>query len=84
MNWELVKWVAGILLTAGAIKFVFTAFRSIFSKENFEDILDAVGEKCSEGAEATGNFVKKKMAEHKVKCKIKKAEKQNKPIVYIR
>ena len=80
MNWELVKWVGGVLLTAGAIKFLITGFKTIFSKENFEDVLDAVGEKCSDAATGTSNYVKKKMAEYK----IKKAKKENKPIVYIR
>ena len=84
MNWELVKWVAGTLLTVAGVKFVWTAFRTIFSKDNMEDALDALGDKCSEGAERTGEYLKRKMVKHKIKKQAEKDKKNGKVIAYIR
>ena len=80
MNWELVKWVAGVLLTVAAIKFVWTAFRTLFSKENFEDALDSVGTACGNAATRMANGIKKKI----VKAKKANVQKDNTPKVYIR
>lgn len=80
MNWELVKWVVGVLLTFAAIKFVWTAFRSLFNKETMEDVLDTMGDKISDASHTINKKLKKKAMERRVQ----KAEKKNKPVVIIR
>ena len=82
MNWELVKWVAGVLLTVAGIKFVWTAFRAIFSKENMTDVLESIGDKCSDAAYSSGEFIRKKVVQHKKRKQEKKDE--QKVIAYIR
>ena len=80
MNWELVKWIVGVLLTFAAIKFVWTAFRSLFSKETMEDMLDTMGDKISDASHAVTKKLKKKAMERRVQ----KQENKNEPIVIIR
>lgn len=84
MNWEIVKWVAGVLLTFAGIKFVWTAFRAIFSKENMTNVLENIGDKCSDAAYEGGEFIRRKMVEHKKRRQAKKNKEEGKVIAYIR
>ena len=80
MNWGLIGTVAGVLLTFAGIKFVWVAFRTLFSRDTMEDVLSAAGDGFSNAGRKFGNFIKKKSTERK----IAKAEEENKPIVIIR
>ena len=84
INWDIIKWLGGLLATFGIIKIVWAVFRELFNKDNIADALQAVGEKCSDGAEWTAGKVRKKMVMAKQRREIRKAKKDNRPIVYIR
>ena len=47
MNWGLIAWVAGALLTIYAIKFVFMAIKTLFSKDTMQTVSDAMGRSIS-------------------------------------
>lgn len=82
MNWNLVAWVAGTLMTFVGIKFVIVAIKTLFSKEMMTDAIGAIGDHISDANAALTNKLKTKMAQRKAR---KEAEKQqNKPMVYIR
>lgn len=84
MNWDIVKWIAGVLLTFAGVKFVWVAFRAIFSKDNMTNVLENIGDRCSDAAYEGGEFMRRKMVEHKKRRQAKKDEKDGKVIAYIR
>lgn len=76
MNWGLIAWFAGVVLTFAGIKFVWVFLRSILSKETMEDVIDAAGNGISNAGRSFSNYIKKKGEE-------RKSKKEN-PIVTIR
>jgi DNA-binding transcriptional regulator GbsR (MarR family) len=86
MNWGLVGWFFGVLLTLAALKFVWTVFRTLFSKETMEDVIDAAGDKIHDLGENMTNSMKKAAAKRRAKKKAEEAKKkkeQDKPLVLI-
>lgn len=82
MNWELIRWFAGICLTIVGLKFVLVMVKTLFSKEMMQDAIGAVGDKISDANYKMTNSLKRKMAEKKAR---REAEKEkNKPMVFIR
>ena len=79
MNFELVLWFAGVIATLIGIKFIWTIFRTLFSKQSMVRVIDKVGEKASN----TSERMAEKVAESIEKRREKKRE-ANKPVVYIR
>jgi len=79
MNWSLVAWFAGVLITFGALKFVWAFFRELTSKDARQRVVDAVGDRINEGARDFGNYVKMKTVERK-----QRKQEENKPIITIR
>ena len=79
MNWELVKWFAGICLTLGGIRIVWTMFRSIFSKDSIHGVMDAAGNRIDEAGGRLTDTLKKKAEERK-----QKKERENRPIITYR
>ena len=80
MNWGLVAWVAGVLLTIYAIKFVFMAIRTLLSKDTMEDVMDIMGNSISNANKKFKRFLKKKSTQKKMQKKIE----ENKPMVIVR
>ncbi len=69
---EFVLWLAGVMATIVACKFVFAVFRRLGSKANLEAVIDRANEGISNGAN--------RMVDH---FKKRKERKQEKPIVTI-
>ena len=80
MNWGLVAWVTGALLTIYAIKFVFIAIRSLLSKDTMESVMDVMGERVNR---MNKNF-KKYLKNRSAKKKMLKQIEEGKPMVDIR
>ena len=82
MNWELVKWFGGVIGTLIGIKFIWTLFRTLFSKESMVKVIDSVGT----GASNAANKMTDKFQEKVKKAKERREEEKqkNKPEVMIR
>lgn len=65
MNWNFVMWFAGILATFAAIKFLMVTFKSLFSKESMQNVLDRVGDGVSSANEKLTEKMKEKVAERR-------------------
>lgn len=83
MNWGLVGWIIGALLTIYAIKFVFLLMKSIFSKETMRNGMEVLGDSVSSATKKFERFLKKKAKERKVKKYNKEAEKTKLPTITI-
>lgn len=79
MNWNLIGWFAGVLVTFGVLKFIWAFFRALTGKEARDRMIEGVSEKITGGAEEMSNFIKKKAAERK-----QRKEDENRPIITIR
>ena len=78
MNWGIIGWVLGALLTIYSIKFVFTAVRTLLSKETMETVLDSAGNSIHRANRNFKRYLKKKADNRKM-------SKQNEtPIITIR
>ena len=77
MNWDLIKWVAGIMLTFAGVKFVWVFLRNLLSRDMMEDAIEAVGDGFRNLGSRTAAYAKRKAGE-------RKAKKEAKPIVTIR
>lgn len=78
MNWNLIGWFAGVILTIAGLKFVWVFLRSILSKDTMLDVIDAAGNGISNAGKAFSNYLGKKADERR------KKKEANKPIVTIR
>ena len=76
MNWNLVLWFAGIMVTFVGLKFVWVLFRTLFSKESMEDVVDAIGDGIHNASEKVSKSIKKSAQKRRAR---KKAEKKNDP-----
>lgn len=81
MNWGLIGWIAGVLLTFAGIKFVFVVIHSLFSKKTMKTAIDAVGTGINESMDRFEEYLQKKVDARKMK---KEAEKNAKPVITIR
>ncbi len=79
MNWDLVKWVAGVLLTLGGIKVAFVLIHRIFSKETINAVCGNINESCASAGEKFGKYLK-----DKVERKQTQKKESNKPTMIIR
>lgn len=77
MNWGLIGWFAGIILTFAGLKFVWIFLKSILSKDTMEDVIEAAGDGISNAGRSFSKFLKMKGEE-------RRARKNEKPIVTIR
>ena len=77
MNWDFVKWVIGVLATCGVIKFVWAAFRALFSKDNVNSMMSGIGGGIQNAGRKIGEGIKGKIEK-------KKAENYREPEVYLR
>lgn len=77
MNWGLIAWVAGALLTIYGIKFVFMAIRTLLSKDTMESVLDVAGASVNRANKKFKRYLKKKVDNKKTNAEIK-------PIITIR
>ena len=75
MNWGIVSWVLGVLLTIYGIRFVFMAVKTLLSKEMMEAVIDKAGKSVTR----TNKKFKKYLKE-----KVDKKKTVNKPMVTIR
>lgn len=78
MNWGLIAWFAGVVLTIYGLKFVLTLTKSLFGKESREQIVDSIGNSISNANKKITKSLKKKADERKHK----KAE-ENRAIVRV-
>ena len=82
MNWGLFAWVAGVMLTFAAIKFIFMLLKNLCSKENLNSVIDGIGSSCQETSKKMSDYLTKKV---QVRREKKEAEKElNKPVIRIR
>lgn len=51
MNWGLVGWVAGTMLTVYAIKFVIMLMRNTFSKQNANRVIAGIEDRANQASE---------------------------------
>lgn len=70
---EFVLWLAGVLATVTACKFVFAVFKRISSKDNLADVIDIANQGISNGANKLVDSIKKR----------KERKHEEKPIVTI-
>ena len=61
MNWGLVGWVAGTMLTIYMIKFVISLMRSVFSKENANRVISGIGNSCDRAGERCTEYLRYKV-----------------------
>ena len=80
MNWGLVAWVAGVLLTIYAIKFVFMAIRTLLSKDTMEDVMDVMGNSISNANKKFKRYLKNKSTQKKMQRKLE----EEKPMIIVR
>lgn len=78
MNWNLIAWFAGVVLTIYGLKFVLTLAKSLFGKEAREEIIDSIGSGISNVNKKITKTFKKRADERKRK----KAE-ENRAIVRV-
>ena len=82
MNWGLIAWVAGVMLTFAAIKFVFMLLKNLCSKETMSTVIDGIGSSCQETSKKMSDYLANKVKNRREK---KEAEKElNKPVIRIR
>ena len=79
MNWGLVAWVAGVLLTIYAIKFVFMAIKTLLSKDTMETVMDAMGDSITCANKKFKRYLKQKSTQKKMR----KLE-EEKPMIIVR
>lgn len=79
MNWELVKWFGGVIGTLIGIKFIWTLFRTLFSKQSMVKVIDSIGN----GAQNAANRMTDKLSQKVQKAKERREEEKlnNKPEV---
>lgn len=82
MNWELVKWFGGVIGTLIGIKFIWTLFRTLFSKQSMVKVIDSVGNGAQNAANKMTDRISQKVQEAKERREEEK--KKNKPEVVIR
>lgn len=76
MNWNLILWFAGIMATLAGLKFVIVFFKSLFSRDMMEDVIDGMGNKISKANKKLTEKIKKKAIERKQKKEEEKEKKQ--------
>lgn len=81
MNWGLIGWFAGIVLTFAGLKFVLVAARTLLSKDTMKAGLDAINSKVTTSTKKFEKYLKKKVNARKVQ---KYDVEVKKPQVYIR
>ena len=79
MNWQLIGWFAGIMITFGAIKFIWAFFNALTGKEARQKAIGAIGDKISDGAEELSGYIQRKAQERK-----EKKMEEKRPIITIR
>ena len=78
MNWGLISWIAGVMLTLYGIKFVIMAIRTLLSKDTMNAVLDAAGSSVNTANVKFKRYLKKKASSKKSE------QKKIKPIITIR
>lgn len=77
MNWGLIGWFAGIVLTFAGLKFVWVFLRNILSRDTMENVIETAGNGISNAGKSFSDYLKKKSNE-------RRAKKERHPIVTIR
>ena len=67
MNWGLVAWFAGVMLTFAAIKFVFMLLKNLCSKETMTTVIDGIGASCQEKSKKMSDYLANKVKERREK-----------------
>lgn len=80
MNWGLIGWFAGIVLTFAGLKFVLVAARTLLSKDTMKAGLDAINDKVTTETKKFEKYLKKKVKARKVQ----KSNEVRKPQIDIR
>lgn len=78
MNWKLIMWFAGVMLTLGGLKFVWVFLKTLLSKETMEDCIDSLKDSVSGAASKLSDKIKMKAERRREK------KEQNKPVITIR
>ena len=86
MNWGLIGWVVGCLLTIYVLKFVVMALRSLFSKESMENLMDWTGTKVNDANKKLTETIKRSTAKRKAEKRQRKMENDQPMVIkgYIR
>ena len=83
MNWGLIGWVAGVLLTLYMIKFVWMMIRSLFSKDTMSSVMEITGDKVNRLNRKMTKKIKQK-AEQKKKEREARKKDEASVVAYIR
>lgn len=79
MNWGLIGWFAGVMLTIGALKFVWAFVSAMTGKDARRRAVNAASERIQEAGENLSDYISKKAAERKQRKK-----EEERPIITIR
>ena len=82
MNWSLIGWFAGAIVTLYMIKFILMLTRRIFSKDTMTKIIDGTGNAASRTSERISDNLAEKIQQRRER-KAKEKE-ENSPVVVIR
>lgn len=74
---ELVLWLAGVMATWTAIKFVFMVFKRLGNKNSMNDVIDRMEDGMTDAAEKVAGYLKKQKGK-------RKSKEEERPIVTIR
>lgn len=86
MNWDLVKWVAGVLLTFVGIKFVFVLIHTVFSKKTMKSAIEHIGSGAGNAAERFSESISSTVEKYRARRAERQEKKQeeNRPEIIIR
>ena len=82
MNWNLIGWFAGAIVTLYMIKFILMFVRRIFSKDTMTKIIDSTGNAATRTSERITDSLTEKIQQRRER-KAKEKE-ENSPVVVIR
>ena len=79
MNWQLIGWFFGGVLTIYAIKFILELFKSLLGKDARADMMESIGESIHNANKSLTRALKRKAEERR-----RQKEEENKPMIMIR
>ena len=67
MNWSLIEWVFGTMMTFYGIKFVLRLLHQLFSRDTMDSAIGAIGNSCTQSADNLTNYLAGKIKARRAK-----------------
>lgn len=83
MNWGFIGWVAGIVATLYAVRFLMDLFKSLFGKEARGRMINNLGDSISDARENMTEKIRMKAEQRREEKRQKKIE-EDQPMIIIR